>query len=56
MEHIDKHNQVARNILLQLLASLLQYPVYDCAAEKVGLQKEIAYIRRLCGLSATSEG
>jgi two-component system, LytTR family, sensor kinase len=41
--HIDKHNQVARNILLQF-SELLRYQLYDCAAEKVSLQKEIAYI------------
>jgi two-component system LytT family sensor kinase len=41
--HIDKHNQVARNILLQF-SELLRYQLYDCAAEKVNLQKEIGYI------------
>ena len=42
--HIDKHNQVARNILLQF-SEILRYQLYDCTAEKVCLQKEIAYIR-----------
>jgi len=42
--HIDKHNQVARNILLQF-SELLRYQLYDCAAEKVSLVKEIAYLR-----------
>ena len=42
--HIDKHNQVARNILLQF-SELLRYQLYDCTAEKVSLQKEIAYIQ-----------
>lgn len=41
--HIDKHNQVARNILLQF-SELLRYQLYDCATDKVSLQKEIAYI------------
>ncbi|HEV2355092.1 MAG TPA: sensor histidine kinase [Puia sp.] len=41
--HIDKHNQVARNILLQF-SELLRYQLYDCAAEKVNLPKEIGYI------------
>jgi len=41
--HIDKHNQVARNILLQF-SGLLRYQLYDCTADKVSLQKEIAYI------------
>jgi two-component system LytT family sensor kinase len=42
--HIDKHNHVARNILLQF-SELLRYQLYDCTAEKVCLQKEIAYIQ-----------
>src|SRR6201999_1018672 len=42
--HIDKHNQVARNTLLQF-SELLRYQLYDCTAEKVSLQKEIAYIQ-----------
>lgn len=42
--HIDKHNQVARNILLQF-SELLRYQLYDCAAEKVSLAKEIAYLQ-----------
>jgi two-component system LytT family sensor kinase len=41
--HIDKHNQVARNILLQF-SELLRYQLYDCTADKVSLQKEVAYI------------
>src|SRR5580692_5062139 len=41
--HIDKHNQVARNILLQF-SELLRYQLYDCGADKVSLQKEVAYI------------
>jgi two-component system LytT family sensor kinase len=42
--HIDKNNQVARNILLQF-SELLRYQLYDCGAEKVSLEKEIAYIK-----------
>src|SRR3984957_11525235 len=42
--HIDKHNQIARNILLQF-SELLRYQLYDCAAEKVSLVKEIAYLQ-----------
>jgi LytS/YehU family sensor histidine kinase len=42
--HIDKSNQVARNILLQF-SELLRYQLYDCGAEKVSLEKEIAYIK-----------
>ncbi len=42
--HIDKSNQVARNILLQF-SELLRYQLYDCGAEKVSLEKEIGYIK-----------
>jgi two-component system, LytTR family, sensor kinase len=42
--HIDKSNQVARNTLLQF-SELLRYQLYDCSAEKVDLEKEIAYIK-----------
>jgi len=41
--HIDKSNQVARNILLQF-SELLRYQLYDCEAERVSLEKEIMYI------------
>ena len=41
--HIDKTNQVARNILLQF-SELLRYQLYDCAAEKVILEKEVEYV------------
>lgn len=42
--HIDKNNQTARNILLQF-SELLRYQLYDCSAEKIGLEKEIEYLR-----------
>ncbi len=42
--HIDKNNQMARNTLLQF-SELLRYQLYDCGAEKVNLEKEIAYIQ-----------
>jgi LytS/YehU family sensor histidine kinase len=41
--HIEKNNQVARNTLLQF-SELLRYQLYDCAEEKVSLDKEIEYI------------
>jgi two-component system LytT family sensor kinase len=41
--HIDKSNQVARNILLQF-SELLRYQLYDCGAEKVNLGEEMNYI------------
>lgn len=42
--HIDKSNQVARDILLQF-SELLKYQLYECGAEKVDLENEIAYIK-----------
>lgn len=42
--NIDKGNQVARNILLQF-SELLRYQLYECGAEKVNLEKEIAYLK-----------
>lgn len=42
--HIDKGNQVARNILLQF-SELLRYQLYDCGVEKVCLEKELEYIK-----------
>src|SRR5206468_8577204 len=41
--HIDKTNQVARNILLHF-SELLRYQLYDCGAEKVILEKEVEYV------------
>ena len=42
--HIDKSNEVARNILLQF-SELLRFQLYDCGAEKVSLEKELDYIK-----------
>ena len=47
--HIDKSNQVARNILLQF-SELLRFQLYDCGAEKVGLEKEFDYIKNYVAL------
>ncbi len=42
--HIDRNNQVARNSLLQF-SELLRYQLYECGAETVRLEKELAYVR-----------
>ena len=42
--HIDKSNQLARNILLEF-SELLRYQLYDCGAEKVKLGEEMGYIK-----------
>ena len=41
--HLDKTNQVARNILLHF-SELLLYQLYDCSADKVILEKEVEYV------------
>ena len=41
--HIDKNNPVARDILLRF-SGLLRYQLYDCAVEKISLEKEVAYL------------
>lgn len=41
--HIDKSNPTARDLLIQF-SELLKYQLYECGAEKVALEKEIAYI------------
>ena len=45
--HIDKSNQVARNILLQF-SELLRYQLYDCGAEKVSFGKRNRIHKKLC--------
>jgi len=42
--YIDKNNQAARDVLLQF-SELLRYQLYDCSAEKIALEKEVAYIK-----------
>jgi len=42
--HIDKSNQIARNILLHF-SELLKYQLYECGAEKVDLEKEMMYLK-----------
>jgi two-component system LytT family sensor kinase len=42
--HIDKGNNVARNILLQY-SELLRYQLYECSAHKISLEKEMEYIK-----------
>ena len=41
--HMDKTNQVARNILFHF-SELLRYQLYDCSADKVILEKEVEYV------------
>jgi hypothetical protein len=43
--HIDRSNLTARSVLLKY-SELLRYQLYECTAEKVSLDKEIAYIRQ----------
>lgn len=41
---IDKTNPKAREMLL-LLSEMLRYQLYDCSAEKIAIDKEIAYLK-----------
>lgn len=41
---IDKHNTAARQTLLQF-SDLLRYQLYDCNADTIEIEKEVAYLR-----------
>ncbi|HEY8894706.1 MAG TPA: sensor histidine kinase, partial [Niastella sp.] len=53
--HIDKSNQPARDVLLQF-SELLKYQLYECGAEKVALEKEIAYINNYVAFQRLRKG
>lgn len=42
--HIDKHNTVARNMLLTF-SYMLRYQLYDCNNNNIAIEKEMNYIR-----------
>ena len=46
---IDKQNKDARDTLLQF-SDLLRYQLYDCNADTVDIEKEIAYLSDYCHL------
>jgi LytS/YehU family sensor histidine kinase len=52
---IDKNNTVAKNTLLQF-SELLRYQLYDCSAEKVPLEKELAYIKNYVSFQQLRKG
>jgi LytS/YehU family sensor histidine kinase len=41
---IDKSNQEARQTLLQF-SGILRYQIYDCIADKIPVEKELAYLK-----------
>ncbi len=53
--HIDKSNQVARDVLLQF-SNLLRYQLYDCTADRVSLEKEIAYLKNYIAFEQLRKG
>ena len=46
---IDKQNKDARQTLLQF-SDLLRYQLYDCNADTVDIEKEVAYLKDYCHL------
>jgi hypothetical protein len=46
---IQPENELARNILLKL-SDMLRYQLYECGADKVSIEKEIAYINNYVAL------
>ncbi|MFP5040847.1 sensor histidine kinase [Parasediminibacterium sp. JCM 36343] len=47
--HIDKHNTVARNMLLTF-SDMLRYQLYDCNSATIGIEKEMNYIKNYVAL------
>ncbi len=47
--HIDKHNAVARNMLLTF-SDMLRYQLYDCSNNSIYIEKEINYIKSYVAL------
>jgi LytS/YehU family sensor histidine kinase len=47
--HIDKHNSVARNMLLTF-SDMLRYQLYDCNSDSINIDKEINYIKNYVAL------
>jgi two-component system LytT family sensor kinase len=41
---IDKQNTAARQTLLQF-SDLLRYQLYDCSADRIGIEKEVTYLQ-----------
>lgn len=42
--HIDKSNLIARDIVLRF-SQMLRYQLYDCNAERIAIEKELAYLQ-----------
>jgi len=47
--HIDKHNVVARNMLLTF-SDMLRYQLYDCSNNSINIEKEMNYIKSYVAL------
>jgi two-component system, LytTR family, sensor kinase len=46
---INKENQTARTTLLKF-SELLRYQLYECNTERIGIEKEVAYLENYIGL------
>jgi len=47
--HIDKHNAVARNMLLTF-SDMLRYQLYDCSSNSIDIEKEMNYVKNYVAL------
>jgi len=47
--HIDKHNTIARNMLLTF-SDMLRYQLYDCSSNSINVEKELNYIKNYVSL------
>jgi two-component system LytT family sensor kinase len=47
--HIDKHNAIARNMLLTF-SDMLRYQLYDCSSNSIDIEKEMNYVKNYVAL------
>lgn len=47
--HIDRHNNVARSMLLQF-SDMLRYQLYECNTERIDIDKEVTYLNNFVAL------
>jgi LytS/YehU family sensor histidine kinase len=52
---IDKHNAVARNMLLSF-SDMLRYQLYECNSQHIAVEKELNYIKNYVALQRVRKG